>query len=171
MAALTEDVRPGGIADFATPVTGRSGLGTGSVVISAQNGMPIVVARLTTRYRTRVLEAIDATEGTSGPRDEWLLPGASLSSHVDDVVTLEVPGAKGALVKLSELTHGSAAEARLETVSLPAGSELEVNLGSVLKKAPSFALRVSATVPILVEQQLSFRGGLTTASGAIPVLR
>ena len=54
VAALTEDVPAGGIVDFATPVTGTSGLGTGSVVVSAKGGRPIVVARLTTRYRTDV---------------------------------------------------------------------------------------------------------------------
>jgi hypothetical protein len=170
-AALTEDVPAGGIVDFATPVTDISGQGTGSVVISAQQATPIVVARLTTRYRTRVLEAIDATPGTAGPSDEWLLPGASLTSRIGDMVTLEDPGTKGANVTLLELTRGAAAPARLEVVSLRAGSELEVNVGSVLKYAPSFALRVSASVPILVEQQLTPRGGLTTSAGGIPVRR
>jgi hypothetical protein len=170
VAALTEDVPAGGIVDFATPVTGKSGLGTGSVVISAKGGMPVVVARLTTRYRTRFLEDIDATPGTAGPRDEWLLPGASLTSRIDDVVTIEDPGTEGSTVTLLELTHGTAARSRLEVVDLSAGSELEVNLGSVLKNAPLFALSVSASVPILVEQQLTPRGGLTAAAGGIPVL-
>jgi hypothetical protein len=171
VAALTEVVPGGGIVDFATPVTGKSGLGTGSVVISAQGPTPVVVARLTTRYKTRVLEDVDATPGTAGPSDEWLLPGASLTSRIDDDVTLEDPGTEGATVTLIELAHGEAASARLEVVSLGAGSELELNLGSVLKYAPSFALRVSASVPILVEQQLTPLSGLTTSAGGIPVLR
>jgi hypothetical protein len=171
VAALTEVVPGGGIVDFATPVTGKSGLGTGSVVISAQGPTPVVVARLTTRYKTRVLEDVDATPGTAGPSDEWLLPGASLTSRIDDDVTLEDPGTEGATVTLIELAHGEAASARLEVVSLGAGSELELNLRSVLKYAPSFALRVSASVPILVEQQLTPLSGLTTSAGGIPVLR
>ena len=72
---------------------------------------------------------------------------------------------------LLELAHGEAAPARLEVVSLGAGSEVELNLRSVLKFAPSFALRVSASVPILVEQQLTPLSGLTTSAGGIPVLR
>jgi hypothetical protein len=54
-------------------------------------------------------------------------------------------------------------------VSLVAGSKMDFNGGSVLRLAPSFALLVSANVPILVEQQLVYRGGLTSSSGAIPV--
>jgi hypothetical protein len=56
-------------------------------------------------------------------------------------------------------------------VRVGAGSELEVDLGSVLRYAPIFALQVLATVPILVEQQLTPHHGLTTATGGIPVLR
>ncbi len=169
VAALTEDVPAGGIVDFATPVTGRSGFGTGSVVVSAQEGKPIVVARLTTRYSTRVLEAIDATPGTAGPRDEWLLPGGSRTSQVKDVVTLDNPGPDGATVDFFELTSRGGTPALLEEVSLPAGSDVGINLGLVLKDAPSFALRVVASGPILVEQQLTPHSGLTTAAGGIPV--
>jgi hypothetical protein len=86
------------------------------------------------------------------------------------VVTIEDPGTEGSTVTLLELTHGTAARSRLEVVDLSAGSELEVNLGSVLKNTPLFAVSVSASVPILVEQQLTSRGGLTAAAGGIPVL-
>jgi hypothetical protein len=171
VAALTEDVPAGGIVEFATPVTARSGLGAGSVVISAQGGTPVVVARLTTRYETRALEEIDATSGTAGPHDEWLLPGATVTPRIDDVVTLADPGTAGTTVTLLELTRGATAPVRLEAVRVGAGSELEVDLGSVLRRAPAFALQVLATVPILVEQQLTPRHGPTTATGGIPVLR
>ncbi len=171
VAALTEDVPAGGIVDFATPVTAGSGLTAGSVVVSAQGGTPIVVGRLTTRYRTRVLEEVDATAGTAGPHDEWLLPGVTVVPRIDDVVTLADPGTAGATVTLLELTHGATAPVRLEVVRVGAGSELEVDLGSVLRYAPIFALQVLATVPILVEQQLTPHHGLTTATGGIPVLR
>jgi len=170
-AALTEDVPAGGIVQFATPVTGTSGLQTASVVISAQQGRPIVVARLTTRYRSRLLEAIDATPGTAGPSDDWLLPGGSLTRAVDDVVTLDDPGTQNATVTLSELSNGPAGPVRLEVVSLLAGSETELNMASVLGSAPSFSLLVSGDVPILVEQQLAYRGGLTSSAGGIPVRR
>ena len=169
-AALSEVVPAGGIVDFATPVTGKSGLGTAAVVISAQKGMPIVVARLTTRYQTRVLEAIDVTPGTAGPHEEWLLPGGLVTPRVDDVVTLDDPGTKGATVTLFELSRGQAGPARLDVVSLVAGSEMDFNVGSVLRPAPSFALVVSADVPILVEQQLVSRGGLTSSAGGIPIV-
>jgi len=169
--ALSQDVPAGGIVEFASPVTARSGPGAGSVVISAQGGKPIVVARLTTRYRARVLEEIDATPGTAGPHDEWLLPGATVVPRIDDVVTLADPGTAGTTVTLLELTHGATAPVRLEVVTVGAGSELEVDLGSVLRYAPIFALQVLATVPILVEQQLTPHHGLTTATGGIPVLR
>jgi len=168
VAALTEDVPAGGIVDFATPVTAGSGLTAGSVVVSAQGGTPIVVGRLTTRYRTRVLEEVDATAGTAGPHDEWLLPGATVVPRIDDVVTLADPGTAGATVTLLELTHGATAPVRLEVVRVGAGSELEVDLGSVLRYAPIFALQVLATVPILVEQQLTPHHGLTTATGGFP---
>jgi len=170
-AALTEDVPAGGIVQFATPVTGTSGLQTASVVISAQQGRPIVVARLTTRYRSRLLEAIDATPGTAGPSGDWLLPGGSLTRAVDDVVTLDDPGTQNATVTLSELSNGPAGPVRLEVVSLLAGSETELNMASVLGSAPSFSLLVSGDVPILVEQQLAYRGGLTSSAGGIPVRR
>jgi hypothetical protein len=169
-AALSEVVPAGGIVDFATPVTGRSGLGTASVVISAQKGMPIVVARLTTRYKTRLLEAVDVTPGTAGPHEEWVAAGGSLSPQVEDVLTLDDPGSKAATVTLSELSNGRSGRARLGVVGLVAGSEMDFNVGSVLRHAPSFALLVSANIPILVEQQLTYRGGLTASAGGIPVL-
>ena len=169
-AALSEVVPAGGIVDFATPVTGKSGLGTGSVVISAQKEMPVVVARVTTRYKTRLLEAIDVTAGTAGPHEEWLAAGGSLSSRFEDVVTLDNPGSEDATVTLFELGNGPAGPARLDVVSLVAGSEMDFNVGSVLRYAPSFALLVSANVPILVEQQLVYRGGLTSSAGGIPIL-
>ena len=58
----------------------------------------------------------------------------------------------------------------LEQVDLNADSQLTLNLGSLLKNVPSFAVRLSANVPILVEEQLTPRGGLTAACGGIPVL-
>ena len=79
-------------------------------------------------------------------------------------------GAKRQRVMLLDLTQAAAAPTELEQIDLSAGSQLALNLGSLLKNLPSFALRLSANVPILVEQQLTPRGGLTAASGGIPVL-
>ena len=164
-------VPAGGIVDFATPVTGRSGLGTASVVISAQKGMPIVVARLTTRYKTRLLEAVDVTPGTAGPHEEWVAAGGSLSPQVEDVLTLDDPGSKAATVTLSELSNG---QVRPGAPRRRRASSQDRRWTSTWARCcawrPSFALLVSANVPILVEQQLTYRGGLTASSGAIPVL-
>jgi len=168
-SALTAEVPAGGVVDFATPITPEGHIGSGSVTVSAR-GAAIVAARVTTRSGHRGLQALDATSGTAGPDDEWLLPGAALRWHVGDVITLADPGAEGATVKVLELTNGAASTTRLlNVVRLPAGDELEVRLSSVLHLAPAFAVEVLATAPILVEQQLTARHGLTTASGGIPV--
>jgi hypothetical protein len=167
--ALTEEVPAAGTIDFATPVTVGGGIGFGSVVISAQ-GSPVVVARRTTRYRTRSLEELDSTPGTAGPHDQWLIPGATSTSETEDVVALVDPGPLGAKVTLSELTHSSAVPVRFKIVEVGPGTEMALDLNKILKKDPAFAVEISATVPILVEQQLTALHGLTTACGAIPVL-
>jgi len=170
-AALTADVPAGGIVDFATPIDPGGGTGPGSVVISAHGQASIVAARLTTRPSSPGLEELDVTAGTAGPGDEWLLPGAAFGPRVGDAVTLANPGTRGATVTLFELSSGAAAKVRLDTVTLPAGSEVAVDLGSSVAGAAAFAIGVSATDPILVEQALVLRQGLTTAVGGIPVLR
>jgi hypothetical protein len=171
VAALSEQVPAGGIVDFATPIVPGAGLGMGSVTISAQKGADIVVARLTTRPRARLFETLNATSGTAGPYDRWVLPGAIVVPRIDDVVTLADPGTKDATVTLLELTTGARAAVELEAVEVSAHSERNVDLASVLRHAPAFALEVSASAPILVEQQLTPRHGVTTVAGGIPVLR
>jgi len=169
VAALTQAVPPGGIVNFATPIAPGTRLGAKSVVISAEGGA-VVVARLTTRQRSRVLEELSSTSGTAGPQDKWLLPGAMVNRGVDDVVTLENPGGRTVSVTLLALTYGPAEEVPIETVDVLAGMSRSVDLGTLLKRAQGgFALKVSASAPILVEQQLRPRHGQTTAAGGIPV--
>jgi hypothetical protein len=169
VAALTQQVAPGGIVSFATPIAPGTRLGAESVVISAEGGA-VVVARLTTRQRSRVLEELNSTSGTAGPKDKWLLPGAMVNRGVDDIVTLENPGGRTVSVTLLELTYALAQEVPLETVDVLAGTSRPIDLGALLKRATGgFALEVSATAPILVEQQLRPRLGQTTAVGGIPV--
>ena len=83
------------------------------------------------------------------------------------MVTLDDPGVDGETVEFFESTSGGGTPALLEEVSLRR-KDVGINLGLVLY-APSFALRVVASVPILVEQQLAPRGGVTMAVGGIPV--
>ncbi|MGA3351581.1 MAG: hypothetical protein ABSD85_00130 [Acidimicrobiales bacterium] len=170
VAALTEDVPAGGIVEFATPIAPGTRLGANSVVVSAQGGTPIVVARLTTRERARTLEELNATSGTAGPRKIWLLAGAVVTRGIDDFVTLTDPGAQSASVILTELPDLPAVPVRFKTITLLAGTQRNVDLGPLMKDVPEFALEVSATTPILVEEQLRPRDGITAASGAIPVL-
>jgi hypothetical protein len=155
---------------FAAMQSSRGVASTYSVYNPGSKPVAVSVARVTTRYKTRLLEAIDVTAGTAGPHEEWLAAGGSLSSRFEDVVTLDNPGSEDATVTLFELGNGPAGPARLDVVSLVAGSEMDFNVGSVLRYAPSFALLVSANVPILVEQQLVYRGGLTSSAGGIPIL-
>ncbi|MGD0943706.1 MAG: hypothetical protein ABR972_05445 [Acidimicrobiales bacterium] len=169
VAALTEDVPAGGMVDFATPIAPGARVGVKSVVVSAEGGTAIVVARLTTRQRGRVLEELNATSGTAGPQKAWLLPGAMVTPSIDDVVTLDDPGVRNASVTLLALTDGPAPAVHLGVVKVFAGSERNVDLKPLLKHAPAFALEVRATVPILAEQQLRPDRGQTTAIGGIPV--
>jgi hypothetical protein len=169
VAALTEEVPAGGIVDFATPITPGTRLGAKSVVISARGGA-VVVARLTTRQKSRTLEELNSTAGTAGPKQKWLLPGAMDNRGVDDVVTLANPGGRTVSVRLLGLTYGPAEELMIETVDVLAGTSRSVDLGALLDPAPGgFALQVSSTAPILVEQQLEARHGQTSAVGGIPV--
>ncbi len=175
VAALSASVPARGMVGFATPIAPGTRLGAASVVITAQGGV-VVVARLTTRQRSDVLEELNATSGTDGPRSEWLLPAAMGGKGVDDVVTLANSGGRTASVTLRELTYGRGYEVDLGTVQVLAGSTRPVELGSLSRKdsgsrgdAGGFALEVSSTVPILVEQQLRPRQGQTTAVGGIPV--
>jgi hypothetical protein len=167
-AALTAEVPAGGVVDFATPI-GARGSGPGTVTVSAHDGEPVVVARLSTRIGRGTLEELSATSGTAGPRDEWLLPGAAVTPRVDDVVTLANPGSRPVTVTLVELATEPGAVVRLGVVRVRAGAELALDLGSVLKDAPDFAIRLSATLPVLAEQRFTPTKGLTTAAGGIPV--
>jgi hypothetical protein len=170
-AAIVAEVPAGGIVDFAEPVIVGSTTPVGSVVISAKGHTPVVVARVTTRLRTRFLEEQEATAGTAGPHDEWLLPGAIVAPWTGDVVLLANPGNKSAAVTLSEFCPGAVEPVRLKVVELGAGVEIEVSLGSAGKPAEVFAVQVSATVPVLAEQQQMPQQGMITTAGGIPVIR
>jgi hypothetical protein len=170
VAALSEEIPAGGIVNFETPIEPGTRLGASSVVVSAQSGRHIVVARLTTRRRTSTLEELNATSGTAGPRKTWLLPGAVVTPAIADFVTLANPGTKSASVTLTELPDLPAVAMRFKTITLLAGSQRDVDLGPLMKDVPEFALEISATAPVLVEEQFRPRHGLTTALGAIPVL-
>ena len=167
-AALTAEVPAGGVVDFATPI-GARGSGPGTVTVSAQDNEPVVVARLSTRVGRGTLEELSATSGTAGPRDEWLLPGAAVTPRVDDVVALANLGTRPATVTLVELATEPGAAVRLGVVRVRAGAEVALDLSSVLKDAPDFAIGLSATLPVLAEQMFTPTKGLTTAVGGIPV--
>ncbi len=169
-AALTAEVPAGGVVDFATPIP-PEGRAPGSVTISSESGAPIVAARVTTRSSKRALEELDATSGSAGPSDEWLLPGAAVARGVRDVLTLANPGTRGTTVTLLELPSLTARTVRPSVLSLPAGSRVAIALASVLTGAPAFAVQVSATVPILAEQAFTPGHGLTTSVAGIPVGR
>ena len=112
------------------------------------------------------------TSGTAGPRAEWLLPGAIVNRSIDDVVTLANPGSRTAAATLLELTYGRAKEVNIRIVDVLVGSTRSVDLGTLMTWDPGgFAMNVSSTEPILVEQQLKPRRGQTTAVGGIPVER
>jgi hypothetical protein len=169
VAALTEEVPAGGVVDFATPITPGTRLSAKSVVVSAEGGA-VVVLRLTTRQRSRVLQELNATSGTAGPRAEWVLPGAMVNRSTDDVVTLANPGGRTAAATLLALTYGRAQEVNIGTFDVLAGTTRSVDLGALMTQYPGgFAMEVSSTEPILVEQQLKPRHGQTTAVGGIPV--
>jgi len=84
-------------------------------------------------------------------------------------VTLADPGTKSATVSLVELPDLPAARVHLKDFTVLAGSQRNVDLGSLMKDAPEFALEVTADAPVLVEQQLRPRHGETAALGAILV--
>jgi hypothetical protein len=169
VAALTEDVPAGGIVDFATPIAPGTRAGAKSVVVSAQGGAVVVVARLTTRQRGSVLEELDATSGTAGPADRWLLPGAVVTPGIDDVVTIDNPGSKSASVELLELIGGAVGAVWIGAFNVLGGTQRNVDLKPILKDAPEVALEVSATAPVLVEQQLRPGHGQTTDVGGVPI--
>jgi hypothetical protein len=169
VAALSEDVPAGGIVDFQTPIAPGTRLGAKSVVITAATGSLVLVARVTARQRSRSLEELNTTLGTAGAGERWLLPGATVTAGIDDIVTLADPGTKSATVSLVELPDLPAARVHLKDFTVLAGSQRNVDLGSLMKDAPEFALEVTADAPVLVEQQLRPRHGETAALGAILV--
>ncbi|MGA3215462.1 MAG: hypothetical protein ABSD97_07210 [Acidimicrobiales bacterium] len=169
VAALTEDVPAGGIVEFATPIAPGTPAGARSVVVSSQGGV-VVVARLTTRQRTTALEELNATSGTAGPSDRWLLPGAVVTANISDVLTVDNPGTRSAAVTLLELIGGSAGAVWRGAYTVLPGTQRSINLRPILNHAPEVGLELSATVPILVEQQLTPGHGQTTDVGAIPML-
>jgi hypothetical protein len=169
-AAITAEVPAGGIVEVATPVIVGGKIPVGSVVVSARWNAPIVVARVTTRLRTRHLEELQATAGTGRPCDEWLLPGAQVAPWTGDVALLANPGDGPATVTLSEFRPGALAPTRVEVVTLGAGVEIEVSLGPAGKPGRLFAVQVSATAPVLAEQQEMAVQGMITTVGGIPVI-
>ena len=93
-----------------------------------------------------------------------------VNRSTDDVVTLANPGSRTAAATLLELTYGRAKEVNIGTVDVLAGSTRSVALATLMTWDPGgFAMNVSSTEPILVEQQLKPRRGQTTAVGGIPV--
>jgi hypothetical protein len=169
VAALTEDVPAGGIVEFQTPIAPGTRLGAKSVIVTAA-GSAVVVARVTARQRSHSLEELNTTFATAGPGERWLLPGGSVSAGIDDIVTVSDPGTKSATVSLVELPDLPATRVQFKAFTVLAGSQRNVDLKTLMKQSPEFALEVTSSAPVLVEQQLRPRHGETAASGAIPVL-
>ena len=169
VAALTEDVPAGGIVDFATPIAPGTRMGAKSVVVSAQ-GAGVVVARLTTRQQGPALEELSTTSGTAGPGERWLLPGGVVTPGIDDVVAIDNPGLTNASVTLLELIGGSSGAVWMGDFRVLAGTQRNIDLRPILKDAPEVAFEISATAPVLVEQQLRQGRGQTTDVGGIPIL-
>jgi hypothetical protein len=93
-----------------------------------------------------------------------------VNRSTDDVVTLANPGGRTAAATLLALTYGRAQEVNIGTFDVLAGTTRSVDLGALMTQYPGgFAMEVSSTEPILVEQQLKPRHGQTTAVGGIPV--
>jgi hypothetical protein len=87
-----------------------------------------------------------------------------------DVALLANPGDGPATVTLSEFRPGALAPTRVEVVTLGAGVEIEVSLGPAGKPGRLFAVQVSATAPVLAEQQEMAVQGMITTVGGIPVI-
>jgi len=169
VAALTEDVPAGGIVEFETPITPGTRLGARSVVVSSTQGAPIVVARITARQQGPDLEAVDVTAGTGGPSKRWLLPGAVVTAKIGDSLTLVDPGSEVASVSLAELPELPAVPVSFATVTVYPGTERDINLGRIMHNVAGFALEISSSAPVLVEEQFTPSHGQTTALGAIPI--
>lgn len=157
------------MADFATPVSPTGEITPASVTITAAGGVPVVAARLTGRPRSSTLDEQGMSVGTSGPSTEWLLPAATVSPRLADEVLLVDPGSRAATVSLFELAQGPT-RLQLGVVTLLPGSEVAVDLGRIVHGQASFAVEVSATAPVLAEQQFTPLRGLTTAVGGLPVV-
>jgi hypothetical protein len=110
-----------------------------------------------------------ANSGTAGPADRWLLPGAVVTPGIDDVVTIDNPGSKSASVELLELIGGAVGAVWIGAFNVLGGTQRNVDLKPILKDAPEVALEVSATAPVLVEQQLRPGHGQTTDVGGVPI--
>ena len=85
------------------------------------------------------------------------------------MITVADPGTKDASVRLVELPNLPAVRVRFQPVTVYAGSQRSINLAPLMKDAPAFAIEVVSSVPVLVEEQLHPRHGLTAALGAIPI--
>jgi hypothetical protein len=68
------------------------------------------------------------------------------------------------------LIGGSAGAVWRGAYTVLPGTQRSINLRPILNHAPEVGLELSATVPILVEQQLTPGHGQTTDVGAIPML-
>lgn len=169
-AALTADVAPGGVVDFATPVAPGRRLLPGPVTISAVGAMPVVAARVTTLAVKPTLDDVNAVPGTGGPSEEWLVPGSSVARRVGVVVTLANPGVRATTVSVVELADLAVGSDEHQVVELPAGSQVAVHFRSYRNGSSAFAVKVSAAAPILVDQRLTPRLGATSSVGGIPVV-
>lgn len=166
--AFSEEVAARSVIGLVTPEATAGSSQLASVVVQASKGSGIVVARVTTSPESLYVEQVNASMGAAGPSVGWVVLGGASSSQLDDTLILSNPGAGAAIVKIRELT-GAGAAIELKVVTLAAYTQWGVDLRGPLADTPAFALEVTSSAPVLVEQQLRIRGGLTTVAGAIPV--
>lgn len=155
------------------PITaaGQARIPSGSVYgvsLTSTNGVGVVAARRVAAQAPASVRGAGVTTGATAPATKWLVGGGDVTRTLDQQITVSDPTATPATVTASLVAGGKRTPLRSLTAKVPNGGSVSWDLGA-LHPAPSGAILVTASSPVVVASQLSGRHGRTGVGLALGV--
>jgi len=159
--------------DEVVPITaaGQARIPAGSVYgvsLTSTNGVGVVAARSVAAQAPAPIRGTGVTTGATAPATRWLIGGGDVTKTLDQQLTVSDPTATPATVTASLIAGGKRTPLRSLSVRVPNGGSVRWDLGA-LHPAPSGAILVTASSPVVVASQLSGRHGQTGVGLALGV--
>jgi len=148
--------------------TSKARVVEGPIVVRSAQSVGVVVARVASVPAGGPSQTMTNVAVTSGPATSWVLPTVPAQVPLVGLVEVSNPGRSSVRVHVTEMpaTRGRSQSPPSRTVTVGAGATVGVSLSIPVSGSSFGALFVSATAPVVVEEDLAI---LSTVRGTPPL--